>query len=89
MKAEGGAVAVWASSGMTLPGDQAAMNQEMFRTLFNKKTNSSTLGEAARRAKAPINDIDVWMTWTLLGDPTIVSYISIAACYHIFKARMV
>lgn len=34
MKAErGGAVAVWASSGMTLPADQALLNQELYRLL--------------------------------------------------------
>ena len=30
----GGAVAGWASSGMTLPDGQALMNQELYRNIF-------------------------------------------------------
>ncbi len=46
----GGAVAVWASSGLTEPEGQAAINQELIRLLFDGE--SLTLGEAAMRAKA-------------------------------------
>jgi hypothetical protein len=67
MRAEGGAVAVWASSGMTSPGGQIVMNQEVYRLMFD---GSITLGEAIRRAKAAVSDSDVRSTWILLGDPS-------------------
>jgi hypothetical protein len=65
----GGAVAVWASSGMTLPDAQATMNQEFYRVIFSGN-RSFTLGEAAQRAKSSVNDSDVRCTWILFGDPT-------------------
>jgi len=64
----GGAVAVWTSSGLTLPGRQAVMNQALFRLLFNGE--GLTIGEAVMRAKAATNDPDVRKTWILFGDPT-------------------
>lgn len=71
MKAErGGAVAVWASTGITAPEEQAAMNQQLFRLLFPGVGQSMTLGEATAKAKAAINDGDVRRTWILFGDPT-------------------
>ena len=71
MKAEnGGAVAVWASSGITAPGEQTMMNQELYRFLFPGVGQSITLGEAMSMAKAAINDRDVRRTWILFGDPT-------------------
>ena len=70
IKAErGGGVAVWASSGMTLPMAQALMNQELYRQLFNS-SRAMTLGEAMTRAKTSITDSDIRRTWILLGDPT-------------------
>ncbi len=70
MKAErGGAVAVWASSGMTLPSDQAVVNQELYRLLFSR-TPGITIGEAVMRARAASSSVDVRRTWVLLGDPT-------------------
>jgi hypothetical protein len=69
LKAEqGGAVAVWASSGLTEPENQGPMNQEMVRLLFSGE--SLTLGQAAVRAKAATSDQDVRRTWILFGDPT-------------------
>jgi len=74
MKAErGGAVAVWASSGMTEPSGQAAINQQMFALMFkgtNIKGQPLTLGEAALGAKRAVGDADVRRTYTLFGDPT-------------------
>jgi hypothetical protein len=74
MSAErGGAVAVWAPSGMTEAGGQAIMNQELFRSLFTESDSNGaplTLGEAARRAKGAVGDKDIRRTWNLLGDPT-------------------
>jgi hypothetical protein len=70
MKAEnGGAVAVWASSGMTNPDAQAQMNQELYRLLFGGESGL-TIGELIQRAKAQIGEADVRRTWLLLGDPT-------------------
>lgn len=69
LKAErGGAVAVWASSGLTNPGGQTSMNEEFFRLLFGEQP--TTLGEAARRAKAATGDRDARATWILFGDPS-------------------
>ncbi len=69
LKAEGGgAVAVWASSGLTEPEAQAMMNRELIKVLFNGE--SITLGEAIKRAKAATTDPDVRRTWILFGDPT-------------------
>ncbi len=69
MKApRGGAIAVWASSAMTSPIDQALLNQEFFRQLYINHT--VRIGDAARVAKAGLGDKDVRRTWILLGDPT-------------------
>ncbi|MFY9607466.1 MAG: C25 family cysteine peptidase [Blastocatellia bacterium] len=68
LKAErGGAIAVWASSGMTGAFSQAVMNQEMFRLVLD---GSMTLGEATLKAKATVVDSDFRRTWILFGDPT-------------------
>ena len=68
MRAErGGAIAVWASTGMTSPGGQIVLNQEAYRLLFD---GTLTLGEATRKAKAAVSDTDVRRTWVLLGDPS-------------------
>ncbi len=64
----GGAVAVWASSGMTLPTDQALLNQELYRVLFSPD-RAPTIGEAVMRAKSGSSSADIRRTWILLGDP--------------------
>jgi hypothetical protein len=64
----GGAVAVWASSGLTEPDKQAVMNKELIRLLFGKE--SLTLGEATAQAKASVSDQDIRKAWILFGDPT-------------------
>jgi hypothetical protein len=69
----GGAVAVWAPSGVTEAGGQAIMNQELFRLLLTASEPNDaplTLGEAAMRAKGAIGVEDIRRTWILLGDPT-------------------
>jgi hypothetical protein len=68
MKSQGGAVAVWASSGMTMPDEQALMNREFYRQLFANR--GIALGDAIKRAKAATSDGDVRRSWILLGDPT-------------------
>jgi hypothetical protein len=65
---QGGAVAVWASSGMTTTDRQAVMDQQIFRLLFGGD-GTLTLGEATLKAKATTGDIDVRRTWILFGDP--------------------
>jgi hypothetical protein len=64
----GGAVAVWASSGLTEPDKQAVMNKELIKLLFGREP--LTLGEATARAKASVSDQDIRKTWILFGDPT-------------------
>jgi hypothetical protein len=67
LKAQNGAVAVWASSGFTTPQPQFALDQEFHRLLFGPVP--LRLGEAASRAKQVVSDTDVRRTWTLYGDP--------------------
>jgi peptidase C25-like protein len=67
----GGAIAVWGSSALTDPGQQAVVNQEAFRQLFRSKGSPPTIGEAVLKAKLVTNDVDVRQTWILLGDPAI------------------
>jgi hypothetical protein len=64
----GGAVAVWASSGLTGLGEQTAMSQQAYRLLFDG--SGLRLGEATARAKAAASDPDVRRTAILFGDPT-------------------
>jgi hypothetical protein len=64
----GGAVAVWSSTGLTEPEPQSLADQELFRQLFAGA--SVLLGDAALKAKAVITDSDVRRTWVLIGDPT-------------------
>jgi uncharacterized repeat protein (TIGR01451 family)/CSLREA domain-containing protein len=71
LKAErGGAIAVWASSALTEPSQQATLNQQMYRLLFDAAGGKTTLGEVTGRAKATVNDADIRRTWILFGDPT-------------------
>jgi len=63
----GGAVAVWASSGLTSPEPQLQMNQNAVKLLFAHP--SLTLGDATRLAKSPITDPDARRTYILFGDP--------------------
>jgi hypothetical protein len=67
---KGGAVAVWASSGMTLPDAQAALNQQLYRLLFSTNARSLPVGEMMRQAKGTVGDRDIRQTWVLFGDPT-------------------
>ena len=68
MKCErGGAVAAWASSALTTPGGQSAINQRLYQFLF---ASNQTLGEATMRAKIATSDPDIRRTWILFGDPT-------------------
>jgi hypothetical protein len=64
----GGAVAVWATSGFTTAEPQFAMNLQFYRLLFGGLP--LRLGKAAREAKLATPDLDVRRTWMLFGDPT-------------------
>jgi hypothetical protein len=69
MKApNGGSVAVWSSSGLTVPTGQALANQSLYQSIYGNP--SLTLGEAIQKAKAATPDNDVRLTWTLFGDPS-------------------
>lgn len=63
----GGAVAVWASSGFTETQSQFALDEEFYRQLFSNQT--VRLGDAIRNAKAVTSNSDVRRTWVLFGDP--------------------
>jgi len=67
LKAPGGAIAVWASSGMTDPSAQVEMNQQAVQLLLSG--SGLTIGEITAQAKAATNNSDVRRTWVLLGDP--------------------
>lgn len=70
MAPNGGAVAVWASSGFTTAPPQASMDQALLRTLAGSP--SLPLGQAILKAKSNIMDPDVRRTWILFGDPAMV-----------------
>jgi uncharacterized repeat protein (TIGR01451 family) len=63
----GGAVAVWASSGLNQADPQAQMDKVMVGLLFTQP--SPALGDAANQAKSGIADPDVRRTYILFGDP--------------------
>jgi Peptidase family C25 len=63
----GGAVAVWASSGLNQPEPQAQMDRTIIQSLFTQPV--PTLGDAIAFAKSGISDADVRKTYILFGDP--------------------
>ncbi len=69
---QGGAVAAWASSGLTDPEWQFLMDQALFQRLFTTSSSgqSLTLGEVMVQAKAAVPDRDIRRTWILFGDPS-------------------
>ncbi|HYL61358.1 MAG TPA: C25 family cysteine peptidase [Candidatus Methylomirabilis sp.] len=67
---DGGAAAVWASSGFTIEPPQASMNQALLQIL--KSNPSLPLGTAILGAKSGVTDNDVRRTWILFGDPAMV-----------------
>jgi hypothetical protein len=70
IKTEGGAIAVWSSSGMTHPDEQSAMNRALYGLLFGKNARQKTIGEMVVRAKEATSNSDIRRTWILIGDPT-------------------
>ncbi|HYW70960.1 MAG TPA: C25 family cysteine peptidase [Pyrinomonadaceae bacterium] len=65
----GGAVASFASSGLTIPDGQHQMGLQMFQLLYTG--SPMAIGDASRLAKAATTDVDVRRTWILFGDPTL------------------
>ncbi len=64
----GGAVAVWASSALTDPDGQVALNKDLFKVLFS--TEGARVGDALVQAKAKITDPYVRSSWIFFGDPS-------------------
>jgi Peptidase family C25 len=64
----GGAFAVFASSGETIPDGQQEMSEELYRLLYGPQ--SIRVGDAIKLAKGLTNDIDVRRTWVFFGDPS-------------------
>ncbi len=64
----GGAIASFASSGLTSAIPQHEMGERMFQLLYGPQ--SIAIGDASRQAKSATQDIDVRRTWILFGDPT-------------------
>src|SRR5262249_31195980 len=64
---DGGAVAVWASSGFTDGNPQASMDRALIQSLVS--TPNEPLGKAVLDAKKLTGDPDVRRTWILFGDP--------------------
>jgi len=65
---QGGAIAVWASSGLTDSTPQFGMDQSVMQYLFANP--AQTIGEATKNAKQGVTDSDVRRTWVLFGDPS-------------------
>src|SRR4030095_6971096 len=65
----GGAVASFASSGLTIPDGQHQMGLRMFQLLYSG--SPMAIGDASRLAKSATTDMDVRRTWILFGDPTL------------------
>ena len=62
----GGAVAVWASSGTTTPDSQTELNRQFIQLLYGQNL---TIGQAVRAAKMNVANTTIRRTWTLFGDP--------------------
>jgi hypothetical protein len=56
---------------MTLPEEQALMNQELYRQMFANR--GARMGDVILAAKVAISDTDVRRTWVLIGDPTMMA----------------
>ena len=63
----GGAVAAFASSGLTTTPGQREMELELYRQLY--ATQVIPVGDAIKIAKTASTDIDVRRTWIFFGDP--------------------
>jgi len=64
----GGAVAAFASSGLTLPGGQHEMSEELYTLIYGAEPIA--MGDAIKIAKGSTTDLDVRSTWIFFGDPS-------------------
>jgi hypothetical protein len=65
----GGAVAAFASSGLTLPDGQHEMSTQLYTLIYGGPPIA--LGDAIKASKFATNDIDVRRTWIFFGDPAL------------------
>jgi hypothetical protein len=65
----GGAVAAFASSGLTIAQGQHVMSEELYHQIYGLP-QTPTLGDAIKVAKTATFDIDVKRTWIFFGDPS-------------------
>ncbi len=86
MAPNGGAVAVWASSGFTTAPPQASMDQALLRTMAANPTQP--LGRSILTAKLKITDPDVRRTWILFGDPAMRVAFPTASSTYTVKPRI-
>jgi uncharacterized repeat protein (TIGR01451 family) len=66
---DGGAVGVWASSGLTNAPPQAFLDLSLFRAI--SRNPGGSLGATMLAAKLLVTDPDVRRTWILFGDPAL------------------
>jgi hypothetical protein len=72
MKApNGGAVAAFASSGLTLPTGQHEMSEQLYTLIYGAGAQPIALGDAIKIAKGSTTDVDVKKTWVYFGDPSL------------------
>ncbi len=64
----GGAIAVWASSGLTFPFGQVSISESFYQQEFG--TNPPRVGDAIRQAKTFTTDLDILHLTVFFGDPT-------------------
>jgi Peptidase family C25 len=64
----GGAVAVWASSGLTYAYGQVEMSKSFYRKIYGQRIGR--IGDAVKYAKGTMQDYDVRRFSILFGDPT-------------------
>jgi uncharacterized repeat protein (TIGR01451 family) len=67
LSTNGGAVAVWATSGLLSGEPQLLMNQTLVKSLFTQP--APTLGDAIAYTKSSTVDVDARHTYILFGDP--------------------
>jgi hypothetical protein len=65
----GGAVATFASSGLTLPDGQHEMSEQLYILIYGAQPIA--LGDAIKIAKGSTTDLDVRSTWIYFGDPSL------------------
>ncbi len=65
---QGGAVAAFASSGLTLPDGQHEMSAQLYTLIYGAQ--QIALGDAIKIAKGATTDSDVRRTWIFFGDPS-------------------